>query len=526
MRRPIPIPSPSPVPIPNPLPFTPPASIVMSSPSKICVSIARGRHKHMIAEHRHLVEQGADLVELRLDYINRAVDLKRLIRDRPCPTIATARRPQDGGKWESGEEARQILLRSAIVEGVDYVDLEMDIAATIPRFGPTKRIVSYHNFQETPENLEELHQQMCGMDADIVKLATMAHHPQDNLRMFELIRSSKTPMVGLCMGEIGMPSRLLCGRYGAPFTFATFHHERALAPGQLSYRQMTQVYNYPNITEKTKLYGVVADPVAHSLSPLIHNAAFRKLGLDCVYLPFRVPRDDMSQFVRSCPQLGVHGLSVTIPHKEAIVSELSNAAPAVRETHACNTVVFDEGAVNGYNTDYSSALSSILDALGGKEASLKDRGVLLLGAGGVSAAIAHALVSRQAKVYIANRTLSRAQDLATRTGATAIPWEEREKFMDGVLVNGTPIGMHPNVDEAPFNAAKLDRKAVVFDTVYNPEQTLLIKQAREHGCRTVTGVEMFVRQAAMQFKLFTGHDAPTEVMRDAVHRAIGAAQVR
>ena len=494
--------------------------------SNICVSIGRGRHKHMIAEHRHLVEQGANLVELRLDYIQRAVNLKRLIGDRPCPTIVTVRRTEDGGKWEGTEEARQILLRSAIVEGVDYVDLEMDIAGSVPRFGPTKRIISYHDFQETPHNLEELHAQMCEMDPDIVKLATMAHHPQDNLRMLKLIESSKVPTVGMCMGEIGTPSRLLCGRYGAPFTYATFHHERTLAPGQLSYRQMLELYNYPKISASTKIYGVVADPVAHSLSPLIHNAAFRSQEMDSVYLPFRVPREDLTAFVDQREELGIEGLSVTIPHKEAMVALLTEAQPAVREMQACNTVVFEGSGASGYNTDYTAATSSIMALLqsGGAEKPLKGRPVLILGAGGAARAIAYGLMEKEAKVTIANRTPRRAQELANRLGCKVKPWDERHDFTEGILVNTTPIGMHPNVDEVPFSTSKLDRKTIVFDTVYNPEQTLLIKQAREHGCRTITGVEMFVRQAAQQFKLFTGQEAPVDVMQETVRRAIGAAR--
>jgi len=201
----------------------------------ICVSIGRGRHRHVIAEHKHLVEQGAALVELRLDYINGQVNLKRLLPERPGPVIITLRRPQDGGKYSGSEEERRMLLRTAIAEGVEYVDLEEDAAAVIPRYGKTKRIISLHDFRKTPENLEEIHARLAALDADIVKLATLANHPHDNLRMLKLVQNAKTPTVGLCMGDIGVPSRVLSGRYGAPFTYATFHHERALAPGQLSF---------------------------------------------------------------------------------------------------------------------------------------------------------------------------------------------------------------------------------------------------------------------------------------------------
>ena len=197
----------------------------------ICVSIGRGRHRHVIAEHRHLVEQGAQLVELRLDYILGSVNLKRLIAERPCPVVVSCRRAVDGGKFTGTEAQRQLLLRTAIAEGVEYVDLEEDIAASIPRFGRTKRIVSLHDFQKTPDDLEAIHHRLCGLDANIVKISTMANHPHDNVRMLQLIRGSKLPTVGLCMGDIGITSRILAGKFGAPFTFASFHHERILAPG-------------------------------------------------------------------------------------------------------------------------------------------------------------------------------------------------------------------------------------------------------------------------------------------------------
>ncbi|MEX0867208.1 MAG: type I 3-dehydroquinate dehydratase, partial [Pirellulales bacterium] len=167
----------------------------------ICVSIGRSRHRHMIAEHRHLVEQGARLVELRLDYLSGEVQLKRLLDNRPCPVIVTCRRERDGGKWTGSEDERVLLLRTAIAEGVEYVDLEDEIAADIPRFGKTKRIVSLHDFRKTPDDLSAIHDRLASKDADIVKLATMANSPHDSLRMLRLIKTSDLPTVGMCMGE-------------------------------------------------------------------------------------------------------------------------------------------------------------------------------------------------------------------------------------------------------------------------------------------------------------------------------------
>jgi len=480
----------------------------------------------MIAEHQHMVAQGAKLVELRLDYIRRDVNLSRLLQDRPCPVVITCRRPQDGGRWTGSEEARQILLRAAIVAGADYVDLEEDIAGSIPRYGKTKRIISYHNFRDFPEDLEAIHERMCRLDPDIVKIAVMAHRSMHNVRMLQLVQRSSVPTVGICMGDIGIPTRILAGKFGAPFTYATFHHERTLAPGQLSYRQMTQIYHYEQINADTEVYGVVGDPIAHSLSPVIHNAAFRAQNLNKVYIPFRVPQGDLEEFLAECEFLGVKGLSVTIPHKEDALRLLTSVEGAAREIGAVNTIVFENGERRGYNTDYHAALDSLIKGIGELEGRnpLAGRIVLVLGAGGVARAIVYGLKQREADVVIANRTDERAKMLAQQFNCRWIDWAMRHTIRPHVLINCTPVGMHPQVDESPFHRHYLRRQMIVFDTVYNPEQTLLIKEARRQGCRTITGVDMFIRQAAMQFKLFTKQSPPIALMVDQLRREIGAAR--
>lgn len=490
----------------------------------ICVSIGRSRHKHMKAEHRHLVQEGAKLVELRLDYITSRVNIARLLRDRPCPVIMTCRREQDGGKYTDSEEKRLVLLRSAIAEGVDYIDLEEDIASAIPRYGMTKRIISYHNFRHTPKDLRALHARMAGLDADIIKIATMANHPRDNVRVLEMMQESELPTIGMCMGDIGTPSRILAAKFGAPFTYATFHHERALAPGQLSYQQMTEIYNYEAIHHETEVFGVVADPIGHSYSPLIHNAALQQKGINAVYIPFRVPSETVAEFIEDVPRLGIKALSVTIPHKETFEGYLTKVDPAVKGIGAVNTVVFKGTEVVGYNTDYKAAMDALenkLGTIGAQPSPLSNRRVLVLGAGGAARAILYGLERRHAKAFVANRTRERADKLADTFGGRAVDWEDRHRIAVEVLVNCTPVGMHPNVDETPFRKQFLKPSMLVFDTVYNPESTLLIKEAREAGCDVVTGVEMFIRQAALQFYLFTGQDAPGEHMRQTLRRAIG-----
>jgi 3-dehydroquinate dehydratase/shikimate dehydrogenase len=498
----------------------------MPEASTLCVTIGRGRHRHLIAEHKHLAEQGCRLVELRLDFLVTPPNLKRLLTDRPCPVIVTCRREKDGGQWAKSEEDRLLLLRQAIVAGVEYVDLEEDIAASVPRFGKTKRIISYHNFQETPEDLTHLHARLSGLNADIVKIATMAHSPHDNLRLMRLMRSSRVPTVAFCMGEFGQASRILAGKFGAPFTYSTFHAERSMAPGQLSYQQMKETYRYEKIDQGTEVYGVIADPIAHSLSPHIHNAGFDKLGLNKVYVPFRVRPEDLQQFMHDCRELGVRGISVTIPHKEEILHYRAKCDTATEEIGAANTLVWDDNDRVAYNTDYRAAMASLDDVFGGSEkeppSGLEGKHALVLGAGGVARAIVVGLSRRKADITVASRSPDRADELAHVGKGKSIAWGLRHSVKCDLVVNCTPVGMHPNLDDTPYDSQQLRQEMVVFDTVYNPEQTLLLKQAREAGCRVITGVDMFIGQAALQFRLFTGCEAPTDLMRQVIRRTISA----
>lgn len=491
----------------------------------ICVSLGRTRHKMMVLEHQMLAEKGAKLVELRLDWIAKQPDLSRLLDNRPTAVIVTCRRKIDRGKWRGTEEQRLATLRAAIVAGVEYVDLEYDIAESIPRYGKTRRIISHHDFQRTPENLEEIYEEMCEQDADIIKLVTMANTPSDMVKMLRLVASSSIPTVGFCMGELGLPSRVLCGKYGSPFTYASFSNERELAPGQISFDVMREIYHFDDIKADTKVYGVIGDPIGHSLSPLIHNAAFRHEGMNCVYLPFRIPQEMLDQSLHDFHSLDIKGYSVTIPLKEYVIAHGQRKEPIVESIGAANTLYRDHN--NDWrvaNTDYDAALSTIREGMKGEdgysEDSLQGKKVLMMGAGGVARAIGLGLVRAGAIVTIANRTSDRAKKLALELGCQQIGWENRGTIFSDIIVNCTPIGMHPNVDETPFEEYWLRENTLVFDTIYNPENTLFLKQARERNCRTVSGLEMFVRQAAVQFERFTQQPAPLEVMREKLREGI------
>ena len=493
-----------------------------------CVTIGRSRHKFMIAEWKHLAENGADLVEMRLDYIGRSIDLGRILKDRPCPILVTCRRREDGGRWEKTEEERLMILRSAIASGVDYVDLEEDIADKIPRYGSTKRIISLHNFDHTPEDLEAIHARLANLDADIVKIATMANSFTDSIRMLRLMENASVPTIGICMGDLGTVTRILALRNGAPFTYTTLTAGRKIAPGQITFEDMREVYRANEIDKETQLYGVVADPVAHSLSPLIHNAAFKHNKVNCRYLPFRIPEDELPLFFQWCREYGVGGLSVTIPHKESMLRLVAEVESAANGIGAINTVAIRGEDSSGYNTDYRAAMDCLTEAVATQNTLqkqedpddiFKGRGVLILGAGGASRAIGYGLRQKGAMVMVASRTMERTQQLTRDIGAKALAWDARYDIKPGILINCTPVGMHPDVDNSPYDSEKLNEQMIVFDTVYNPEQTLLVKDAKKAGCFVVNGLDMFVRQAAYQYKLFTGLEPPVSVMRQTVKRA-------
>lgn len=491
----------------------------------------------MIAEHQALAQRGAELVELRLDWLGHIPDLSRLLKDRPTPVIVTCRRGQDKGLWKGDEATRQTILREAIAQHkVEYIDLEEDIAGSIPRYGTTKRIISYHDFEETPldAQLEAIHKRMCKHDPDIIKIVTTAHTPADSIRMLKLVKESKIPTVGFCMGELGVFSRILCGKFGSPFTYATFNKDRQMAPGQLSFEDMKRIYRYDSIGPDTDIYGVLGDPVAQSMSPLIHNASFKYLGLNKVYIPFRVPKEQLHFTLGQFKWIDVKGYSVTIPHKEMVVEETGNFDGPVSQIGAANTLYKDnEGKWWAANSDYDAALQSLAlagtDDSGGvptPEEFLSDKKVLILGSGGVARAVGSGVMNCGGALTITNRTHARAVELAKELGCQQITWENRGAQYADVLINCTSVGMHPDINQSPFAENWFREGMTVFDTVYNPEQTLFLKHAKSRGCKIVTGVEMFVRQAAVQFEKFTGQAAPFEIMQRKLRRTISAVNVK
>ena len=490
----------------------------------ICVTIGRGRHSSLLAEWKAAAEAGAELVELRIDCLRREPDLKRLLAERHTPVVFTIRRGLDGGLWRGDEEKRQRLLREAIVAGVEYVDLEADIAKSIRRYGKTQRIVSVHNYKKMPGDLEELGREIQEADADIVKVAAMAHTPVDAAKMLEFVAKSPATTIGLAMGEVGFFTRILGAKFGAPFTYCGFNPDRTFAPGQPRLHELKEDYSFDRINAETSVYGVIGDPIAQSLSPAVHNAAFRHLGLNRVMVPFKIPAGQLKEALAALGWVGLKGFSVTIPHKEAIIPLLARVDKSVDRTGSCNTVVDEAGQWVGHNTDYRAAMDSLEEALGGVQAGdvspLMDKQVLIIGAGGTARTIAFGLARRGAGVTLTNRNDDRAVQLAEDVGCRSTTWGMRAGTLHDVMINCTPVGQHPDVDETPVPPAAFKPNTIVFDTVYHPENTMFLKLARERGCTTISGVDMFVRQAALQFQYYTGLDAPVDLMREIVRRKL------
>ncbi len=516
----------------------------------LCVSIACGSHTRMIKERENLENDGIELVELRLDILRKEPDFHRLLPNRKAKVIITARRPEDGGFWKDSEEKRLRTLREAVIAGVEYVDLEMDVAQKIPRYGQTQRIVSYHNMRETP-NLEKIYEECVKGDPDIIKIAVMPNSIDDVFRMIEFLREknakdSKIPTIGISMSEFGSVTRILANKFGVPFTYASFSDKRDIAPGMFYYKTLRDLYRFNSINDQTEVYGIVADPIGHSLSPLLHNLTFHEHKLNKVYIPFRVKKEEINRFMDQAQIIDLKGLSVTIPHKVEIMKSLTDIDPAVKAINACNTIIIEGSRRYGHNTDYLAAVLSINGAmagkLGSKEAAaaienllsgkssngrvlpLEGQTALVLGAGGAGKALAYGLKTEGADVIMTDGIAEAGENTAQQFGYQYCPWEQREHQDINILVNCTPIGMYPNVDKAPISKTALHAGMIVFDAVYNPEYTWLIRMAKEQGCIVVPGMEMFVGQAILQFKYFTNEKASFSFMRDIVKNALSASK--
>ncbi len=483
----------------------------------ICIPITARNTKDTISEMSSASEY-ADLVEIRLDYIPELNDaencMEASLKSRTKPVIVTNRPEREGGKFNGSEHDRLSLLQKAIDLGADYVDVENDSIKQITRSGKSKIIVSYHNFKKTPQDINKIYDSICQHKPDIVKIVTYANDITDNFRIFELLSTAKLPVISFCMGELGYISRILTRKFGGFLTFASLEKGKESAPGQLTVDELTRTYNFKNTNKETKLYGIIGNPVSHSMSPAIHNASFVDRGLNSVYVPLKILNID--SFIKECRKVDFHGFSVTIPHKESVLPFLDDIDHTAGKIGAINTIVKQDGKLTGYNTDCMAAVMGLENDLKKNSDKLENKKISILGAGGAARAIAFGLKEKGCDMTIYNRTIERAEKLSNEVKCRFKRVEDIHKLDADILINTTSIGMFPDVEKTPVPENMLKEGMIVFDAVYNPIRTKLLTDAKERGCHTINGLSMFINQAAEQFRLWTNIEPPVELMSNVV----------
>ncbi|MGA2265844.1 MAG: shikimate dehydrogenase [Phycisphaerae bacterium] len=473
---------------------------------------------------------GADTVECRLDLLQPAPNertLRSLLADPPLEVIATCRPVRQGGHFAGEESWRLEILRLAVQAGATFVDVEDDVD---PAAWPAGRVIcSFHEMDGCPPDLEKIVRRLDDSPAEVSKVAFTASSSQDALRALDVLHNARKPTLALAMGEAGAVSRILARKFSAFGTFASLRRGAESAAGQLTIQEMRQLYRWDGHSHTTSIYGVVGYPLAHTMSPAIHNAAFAAEDLDAVYVPLLVQpgEDNFRRFMDALadrPWLHWRGLSITIPHKANALAYVGpkSCAKLARQIGAVNTILFgSRKRLRGENTDCVAALDALCEAMGIRRAELAGKTVAVLGAGGAARAVVAGLREYRSEVTVYNRTLDRAEELAKTFSCRAAGLDEVAGMSAEILINCTSVGMHPHVDSCPLAAIPPSVK-VVFDTIYNPVRTRLLQRAGEKNCLTVSGVEMFINQAMVQFKLWTGREAPADVMRRVVLEKLDA----
>ena len=465
--------------------------------------------------------------ELRLDWLKDDGERSRLLawlgsqHLHGASLIATCRRREGGGFCAGDVSGQLVILQRAVAAGCSWCDLEVESLRKIPLaavrefLSPARIMVSFHDFRRTPPGLSRFIVKwrrtiQRPTRADAVKVAALARSIADSVRLLALA-GRKPNVVVMPMSEVGLPARVLALRFGSALTYAPV--SQATAPGQAPLAEMKHLYRVHRLDRHTAVYGVIGDPIGHSLSPLLHNTGFVARGVNAVYVPFLVR--DLRDFLAAAARLGLRGFSVTIPHKRAILRYLDDCDPLAAEIGAVNTVVIrSDGRLWGANTDYVGVLRTLEHRL-----PLRGSRVLLYGAGGAARAAAFALARAGAIVAICARRPERARTLARVVGGEALPRRAlRSEFFDAI-VNTTPVGMHPRAGVSPLEAPELNCQ-VVMDLIYRPLETRLLALARRRGLTAISGFEMVLAQGAAQWEIWTGQRAPETAMRRAVLRML------
>jgi 3-dehydroquinate dehydratase/shikimate dehydrogenase len=484
---------------------------------KVCVAIIGSTAAEMLEKASAVVKE-TPFLEFRLDYLEKPLlalpKFKHFFTDNTAATgIATCRRSANGGKFSGNVAAEIEVLSKAGAAGFHIIDVELESAEAMKKGEIQKLrdtgvalIISHHDFNAT-KDLDGIFQRIAPFQPDFIKIVPTAKSLVDNVTLMRFIERMEdhSNIIGICMGDAGIISRVLGVRAGSAFTFAAATVGEETGPGQIAARTLIETYRIDQVDAATKVYGVAGNPIRSSLSPLMMNTAFRRETVNAVYLALQANK--LSDLLKLVHEIPIQGLSVTMPLKQEIMAHLEKTDPLSAKIGACNTVLrAQDGKLYGFNTDVAGITGPLE-----KRLSLRGAKVLVLGAGGAARAAVFGLRDKGAEVFILNRTSETAQKLARQSGSKTIKKDAVAKTSFDVIINATPIGMAGIKATQLLEAKDLNTK-LVFDLVYNPVETPLLRMARQKGIPIVTGVEMFVQQGARQFEIFTGKPAPEEEM--------------
>ena len=471
-----------------------------SSSAKICVPVCQTD----LGALRTI--EPADFIELRLDCLESDPEnLTEILKDIDGPVILTYRPSEQGGHRQLTREQRLRFWNRIAPDGERiWWDVESDLAADDLAADWSGVIVSHHDFNGVPDDLNDIYERLAASLAHVVKIAFQAHDITDCIPAFELLARAQREnreIIPIAMGNAGIATRVLGPSRGAFLTYGSLDDESATAPGQVTARNLRSLYRIDEIDRDTMICGLIGLPVMHSVSPQIHNGWFAAQKVNGVYLPFEVK--DVHSFMRRMvhPRTrelnwNLRGLSVTAPHKQTVMEHLDWIDPTAKEIGAVNTIVVNEHDAAGFNTDAAGFIEPLL----GKFESLSGRRVAVIGAGGAARAVVWALRKQNANVVIFARDLGKAESFAVNYQPLA-----SATFGDyDVVVNTTPLGSGSYMDQSPATAEQLNGVRCVYDLIYNPNDTSFLREARKAGCDTIGGLEMLVAQAKMQFELWTG----------------------
>ncbi|HKP44966.1 MAG TPA: shikimate dehydrogenase [Pyrinomonadaceae bacterium] len=475
------------------------------------------------------------MIELRLDCLDPTHlfennELTQLIAGCDAPTIVTLRANEEGGARDVSLEQR-INFWTTVGFNLPstFVDLERDVVQRLIDANITvdwsRVICSYHERREANADPSRIFEEMSRVPARILKIACHADDAVDSLASFQLLETaakSEREIISIAMGQPGVVTRILGPARGSFLTYASLSADKPTAAGQLTIDDLSDVYNVSNINKSTKIMGLVGRPVSHSISPQINNAAFRQLGTDAVYIPFEVI--DVDAFFRRMvhPRIReiewpLRGLSVTAPHKKAVMSHLDWIDPLAREIDAVNTIVIEAGQVRGYNTDADAFVTPLKQRL----SSLKNLRIAVIGAGGVANAVMHSLKKEKAAIVVFGRNPEAVRTFSSRWDVEFEDLAEANFSNCEVVINATPLGTKGALEsETAAVAEQLRGARLAYDLVYNPISTRFLREARAAGCETIDGLEMFLAQAMKQSELWTGQSPSYDVMRTAALKAL------